>query len=257
MSTAQAPHPGTVGQSATVPATVTVYGHSPLFYWWPVWLTGYVMALITLAGGIPVQLGTEATGFSTVVMHPSKNLGVIYTVVFVLVILMTNVAVRGIASLTVITAVIALTFIFAYFDVWDDILSLFERLALFMNLGFYVFFSTAVFALWAVAFFVYDRFDYWTFRPGQLVHHKLLGGGEQVYDTHGMAVTKLRDDMFRHWILGLGSGDLHISTTGARRDEFVVPNVLGIDAKLARIQMLVAMKPDQSATVTATAGEPG
>ena len=26
---------------------VIIYGHSWLFYWWPVWVLGYVMALLT------------------------------------------------------------------------------------------------------------------------------------------------------------------------------------------------------------------
>jgi hypothetical protein len=26
---------------------VIVYGHSALFYWWPLWVAGYVMALLT------------------------------------------------------------------------------------------------------------------------------------------------------------------------------------------------------------------
>ena len=26
---------------------VIVYGHSGLFYWWPLWAAGYVMALLT------------------------------------------------------------------------------------------------------------------------------------------------------------------------------------------------------------------
>ena len=28
---------------------VIVYGHSALFYWWPLWVAGYIMALVDLA----------------------------------------------------------------------------------------------------------------------------------------------------------------------------------------------------------------
>ena len=34
----------------------------------------------------------------------------------------------------------------------------------------------------------------------------VIGSGEVAYDTVGMAVAKRRSDLFRHWILGLGSG---------------------------------------------------
>jgi hypothetical protein len=230
---------------------IRVYSHSPLFYWWPVWTLGFVLALLTYWQG-----ESTAFGDATVVMHASKSLGVIYTVVFFLVILMTHVTVRGLASLTVIVALLGTTFLFAYLGWWDDIFRAFDKLAIYMNLGFYVFFSTAVLLVWVLAFFVFDRFNYWLFRPGQVVHQQLFGAGAQAFDTQGMSVFKLRDDLFRHWILGVGSGDLHIATTGAKREEFIVPNVLFIGVKLARIQQLVAMKPDLSPGVIA-AGEPG
>ena len=86
---------------------------------------------------------------------------------------------------------------------------------------------------------------------------RLLGGGEESYDSRGMSVMKLRDDMFRHWILGLGSGDMNLAATGARKAEFTIHNVLFIDSKLNRIQTLIAMKPDDTPDRVFTAGEPG
>ena len=56
MSTADANHPA-VGQvppaADTTPAfdEIRVYSHSPLFYWWPVWLFGFIFALVTLIDG--------------------------------------------------------------------------------------------------------------------------------------------------------------------------------------------------------------
>lgn len=224
---------------------VVVYSHTSLIYWWPVWVIGYLLAILTYAQGSYYQFGD-----AEVLIHPSKNLGVIYTMVFFLVILMTNVSLRGYASATIIALVLALTFAFAYFGIWNDIFRAFDSLAIFMNFGFYVFFSTAVFIVWALNVYVFDRLDYWKFRPGQLVHVRVFGGGEETFDTHGMSVNKLRDDVFRHWVLGLGSGDMQIATTGARKQEFVVHNVMFIESKLHDIQRLVAMKPDQVRGVT-------
>src|SRR2546430_11877696 len=30
---------------------IRIYGHSTIFYWWPVWVVGYVMAIITYMEG--------------------------------------------------------------------------------------------------------------------------------------------------------------------------------------------------------------
>ena len=190
-------------------------------------------------------------------MHPSKNLGVIYTMVFLLVIVLTNSTVRGIASATVIAVILAVTFLFAYMGWWEDILRVLSYLAMYMNLGFYVFFSTAILIVWALAVFVFDRMDSWTIRPGQVVHNMALGGGSRTFDTMGMSVYKLRSDLFRHWILGLGSGDIHLAPSGANTHEIIMPNVMFVGSKLNAIETLVSMKPNERETaIPMTVGEP-
>jgi hypothetical protein len=241
MSAIQTPLPVA---SRAASSEIVVFGHSALLGWWPVWLLGYVMALLTYVQGSTTQLGDVE-----VIIHPNKSLGVIYTAVFLLVLVMTHTNVRGIASLTV-------TFLFAYLRWWDDIFRAMGRLAMFMNLGFYVFFSTALLFVWLLSFFVFDRLNYWTFRPGQVIHRMVFGGGAETYDTMGMSVYKLRDDLFRHWVLGLGSGDMRIATSGAKHAEVTVPNVLWIGGKLTRIEQLVAMKPDEDVQNVVVVGDP-
>jgi hypothetical protein len=141
-------------------------------------------------------------------------------------------------------------------DWWDYTLEELGKLAIYMNLGFYLFFATAMFIIWVVMVFFTDRLEYWAFQPGQMVHHSWLGDAEQTFDTRGMSVTKERSDMFRHWVLGLGSGDLHIAATGATKAEFVVKNVLFVGSKLAAIQRLVSLKPGDVERNVFTAGEP-
>jgi hypothetical protein len=250
VSTTPAAEVSPVPRKATA---INVYSHSTLLYWWPVWTLGALLAILTYVEGIKIPFAD-----AEVVIHPSKNLGVIYTIALLLVIVLTNATVRGLASAMVIVILIALTFMFAYMGWWESILSAVADLAMFMNLGFYVFFSTAVFIIWLLTVFVFDRLEYWTFRPGQVVHNMVFGGGARTYDTNNMSVYKLRSDLFRHWILGLGSGDLHVATTGANAQEFILPNVMFIGVKLPRIQELVAMKPDENTLVTpVTFGEPG
>jgi hypothetical protein len=222
------------------PLEVRVYSHSTFFYWWPVWLTGYIMALVTRIDGQEVVIGG-----SKVWMHNSKNLGVLFTLMFFLVILITNVTLRGLASVVAILAFAFGALLLAYYGMWEDVLNWMGKVSIYMNMGFYVFFSTLVLIVWAFSVFVYDRLSYWRVTPGQLTYDAVIGGAQKSYDTRGMVFEKHRQDLFRHWILGFGSGDIQISTTGARRETLNIPNVLFVDAKVGEIQKMIAMQPDQ------------
>src|SRR5262245_43267304 len=76
-----------------------IYSHTPLFYWWPVWVVGYVMAGLTILFGETVTIGGRDYW-----IHPSKNVGVLYTVIFMLVILFASVTLRGLASVLLIVS---------------------------------------------------------------------------------------------------------------------------------------------------------
>jgi hypothetical protein len=251
---AAAPHPAVVPPPEAaehppmleeeVPAEVRLYSHSRFLYWWPVWAVGYVMAIVTYAGGQHEQLGNF-----NVIIHPSKNLGVLYTLTFFLVILTTNISLRGLASFVAILSAAFIALLLAYFQLWEVVLSWFGHVAIYMNLGFYLFFSTIVLIVWVSSVFVYDRLTYWKVRPGQLTLEHVIGGAETNYDTRGMLFQKHRNDLFRHWILGFGSGDLEISTTGAKAETINIPNVLFINAKLRQIERLIAMKPTDSTVI--------
>jgi hypothetical protein len=235
-----APQAGPEHQHKDHPEEVRIYSHSTFFYWWPVWLTGYIMAAVTYIDGQTVQIGN-----AEVWMHHSKNLGVLFTLIFFLVILITNVNLRGLASVVAILAVAFGALLLAYFGMWEDVLNAMGRVWIFMNMGFYIFFSSLVFFVWAISVFVYDRMSYWRVTPGQLTYDAVIGGAQKSYDTRGMVFEKHRQDLFRHWIIGFGSGDIEISTTGARRETFGIPNVLFVDSKVGEIQHMIAMQPDQ------------
>ena len=219
-----------------------IYSHSRLFYWWPIWVVGYIMALVTYLGGEQYQIGNNLAWF-----HASENPGVIYALTVLLVILVTNVTVRGLASAIVILSGMCLTLLFAYLDWWEPILAWCGRLRIHLNMGFYVFFSTVMFLFWALVVFVFDRMSFWRIKPGQITHEYILGAGAKSYDTDNMILEKLRDDFFRHWVLGLGSGDLRIQplAMGAHREEICVPNVLFIGSKMKFIQRMIAIEPDR------------
>jgi hypothetical protein len=220
------------------PEEVRIYGHTTLFYWWPVWAVGYLMALLTWMAHETVRVGDH-----TVLMHHNKNVGVVFTLALFLVILITNISLRGTASAIVILTAALVVLLLAYFQLWEDVLAYLGLVAIYMNLSFYLFFSTLVLLVWAFSVFVYDRLGYWKVRPGQITHETVVGAAERSYDTRGMLFEKHRGDLFRHWVFGLGSGDLEITVTGAKSETVLVPNVLFIGRKVQKIQRLIAMKP--------------
>ncbi|HVS38429.1 MAG TPA: hypothetical protein VMS17_22920 [Gemmataceae bacterium] len=230
------------------PNEVVIFSHSNFFYWWPVWACGYIMAILSRFGPGATQIdmgGGRMEWFNT-----SKDLGVIFTLVCFLVIMFTNVVVRGLASVVVVLLAVLAVVLSLYFGWWEQLATWFSLISIHMNMGFYVCFSTMIFIVWFVSVFIYDRLNYWRVTPGQMTHDFLIGGSAKSYDTRGMVFEKHRNDLFRHWIIGLGSGDIEISTMGAKRETFAVPNVLFVDSKVAEIQRLIAMQPDEFAGPT-------
>jgi hypothetical protein len=169
-------------------------------------------------------------------MSPSQYPGVIWAITLLLVIVITNVPLRGMWSVVVIVSVILFSIIFAYAGVWGDIMEFFYFLDIRINAGGYVFISSVLFVIWFVTVFFFDKQIYMIFTPGMLKACEAIGGGETAYDTRGMVVQHLRDDLFRHWILGLGSGDLVVRTSGAHSHEFRLANVLFVGRKLQIIE---------------------
>jgi hypothetical protein len=178
--------------------------------------------------------------------HISKGreFGVLFAIVLLLVIVITNVPLRGLWSFMVIFLIIALAIIFALAGWWDAILRTLGALDIRINAGGYIFISSILFAIWLFTVLVFDKQIYMVFTPGQFKVCTEVGGGEQTYSTIGMTLEKQRSDLFRHWILGLGSGDLIVKTTGAQAHHFEMPNVLFIGRKMQRIEDMVRKIPD-------------
>ncbi|MCS6852054.1 MAG: hypothetical protein NZ700_12905 [Gemmataceae bacterium] len=266
--------------SATDEREIHIIGHTAMFYWWPVWAIGYIMALLTYIDGSRlgfVPEGTEARRNWRVEVAPdkwetreglilppgkslptdpdgnplqprlhiaqNKNIGVLYVTVLLLVIVITNVPLRGMWSVVVIVTVIALVIIFILSGIWEILLNWLSLLSIHINAGGYLTISTVLLALWVASTFFFDRQMYMIFTPGQVRVRLEIGGGETAYDTIGMVIKKERDDLFRHWILGLGSGDLIVRTSGAHSHEFHMHNVLFVGQKLRQIEDMQRDRP--------------
>ncbi len=260
---------------------ITIVSHSNLFYWWPVWAVGFLLGILTVVDGhrmATVPEGTKAyrgaevkvpsadTSFQdrdVLVLPPKqhlsgdpnaaprdprlhisrgKNYGVLFATVLILVILITNVPLRGMLSVVVIVVAIMLSVIFALAGWWEYIFLHLTLLDIRVNAGGYFFISTILFIVWLLTFVFFDRQIYMVFTPGQFKVCTEIGGGEQVYDAVGMTLEKHRSDLFRHWILGLGSGDLTVKTSGAQAHHFEMLNVLFIGKKVQEIEDMLKKK---------------
>jgi hypothetical protein len=273
MSVAQPqPHPA----PTTANRELTIVSHSTLFYWWPVWAVGFLLGTISLVLGKPMvivpkdtnvvhnakvtdlakketledreayvlPLGAKDAPDPSLHTYEGKGFGVLFATVLILVVVVTNVPLRGMWSFMVIFLVIALSIIFGLAHWWGTILHWFDRLDIRINAGGYLYISTFLFLIWLFTLLFFDKQIYMVFTPGQFKVCTEVGGGEQVYSTIGMTLEKQRSDLFRHWILGLGSGDLIVKTTGAQAHHFEMSNVLFINRKKQQIEDMVRKIPD-------------
>jgi len=99
--------------------------------------------------------------------------------------------------------------------------------------------ATPIFVVWLVVLLFYDRLTYATFSRGQFTIHYAFGAGATSHEVQGLNLEKKRDDLFRHWLLGMGSGDLVVRTSGANAQTYQLPNVLFVGAKLATAQRML------------------
>src|SRR5690242_2596849 len=79
------PRPGMKGEADHI----VVYGHSSLFYWWPVWLVCFILAAATYAEG-------DQSGGVTV--SNTNGPGAIFVVTLLVVTLSSTVVFRGLVS---------------------------------------------------------------------------------------------------------------------------------------------------------------
>jgi hypothetical protein len=265
----------------TAKSEIKIVSHSGLFYWWPVWAVGFLLAILTavenrLLAVVPhgTKLLRDASGKLEYLPNPDapneptqdtlakrdvlvapqgtvinadphlhmtnhKSYGVVFVTVLLLVIAITNIPMRGLWSVIVIVVIISAVIILALLGAWEHILGYLYYLDIRINIAGYVLISGILFGLWLVIFLFFDQQVYMVFTPGQLRLRLAIGEGETAYDTRGMTLEKQRSDLFRHWILGLGSGDLIVRTAGAQAHQFDLHNVLFVGRRLREIEEMM------------------
>lgn len=262
---------------AVPPTHYRVYGHSNFFFWWPVWVVGFIMAGLTYTDGHVMAVVPEGTVVEEGKMLPgqagprdllvapegrtlppqprenenqeprlhvaaSNNYGVIFVATILVVAIVTNLTVRGLASVVAIAVIIILILVLAQLRLWDQLLTWLGGLDVRINGGGYLAIAIPVLLIWLFAFFVYDRYSYLIVTPGQVTVRQAIGDGEIAVDTTSLMLDKRRNDFFRHWLLGFGAGDLHVKTGGAANLDFELYNVLFVAGKIRRIQAMIREK---------------
>jgi hypothetical protein len=256
------------------PKEIVIISHSPIFYWWPVWFVGFLMAVLTYFDGhlmalvpvgtvaekartvsghddprdvlvlppdaqLPVDRATGAVLQPRLRMAASSSLGMIFVTTLCLVIVITNIHLRGLWSVIAILGIVTVTILLAILGWWEPILRTIGVIDVHITSLGYFSIGLFLFAIWSLTVLVYDRQLYMIFSRGQLRVCTAIGAGEKMYDTFGIMVQKHTDDLFRHWLLGFGSGDMTVRTAGTNAQQFEVANVLRIGRKLELIQQML------------------
>ncbi len=242
--------PGVAAQPAASPETRTIklISHSMLFYWWPIWVIGFVLGLLTCFDDdrlVIVPPGTTVTAsedgaeptYTLKLTHKqptlkeaaeasknkpafptrisrNKDYGIVFVLLLLMVIFITNVPMRGLWSVFVLMLLLLVIVLFAFLQWWGPIFEALGSLQIYISAEGYLVTATVLFIMWAVVVLIYDQRRFISFTAGQVIVHQEVGDMQQVYDTTNVQVEKLRSDLFRHWLLGFGSGDLIIQFPG-------------------------------------------
>ena len=270
------PNPTAAHKPPPQPRTIKVVSHTNLIYSWPVSLVGFLFAGLTYAEGTRLAVLPPETTlkesqsnkvYELTVTGPTsqpldaaaadsakgkdafpvriarnKNYGFVYTVVLLLVIFGSNVPLRGLTSIIAILFILFLTVLFAYLDWWAPLFDYLGGLHIQISLAGYLVPSVVLLVLWLATVFFYDPMRYMVFTPGQLVVHKEIGDLREVFDTTQVEAEKRRTDLFRHWVLGLGAGDLIIKVP-SQSLQIELPNVLFVGRRVTEIANLMKTKP--------------
>ncbi|QJW95195.1 hypothetical protein [Frigoriglobus tundricola] len=212
---------------------IVIYGHSSLLYWWPVWLVCFILAGATYAEG------DQAGG---VTVSRTNVPGVVFVITLLAVAVSSTVLLRGMVSVVAAVSVVTVAVALGWFGWWGDILGFLGGLEIRINAAGYLCIGIPLFLVWALVIGVYDQMHHVTFGRGQIRYVLEVGDGEVVMPSEGAVVEKKRSDAFRHWVLGLGAGDLMIRSGGPNSPAIELKNVVRIRRKLAVIDRMLREK---------------
>jgi len=213
-------------------STLRAYTHSPILYWWQVWLLGLIFWAITGLGGG----GNEADELSARVQ------GQTFVFALVFVIFSTTVRLRG-ANSVIFGLILAIGgILLATANLGGPIADFIGQLDIRMSASFYAFMGLAVLLIWTVMIFGFDRVTFYDIAPGQVHQRVIWGTGDRAESGASARCTYRKDDFLRHRMLGLGiTGDIEIQFPN--NEIWELHNVFFAKSKARRINELIVLRP--------------
>ena len=223
---------------------VRIYQHSSLVYWWVVWAYGFACAALTYVQGVGIRdlaAVSPENSDKVILFHPSPWLGISYIALVLFVVVFTNVRARGVYSFMLIMLTAGIAWGVQKIPGIDKGFGWVSLLRVYLNLAFYLTFSVLLLGIWLFVVVFVDHFTWWRFSPGQVIEeHRIGQATAHAYNTEGMIVRRLPDDLFRHRILGFGTGDFVIKP--AQQDSFEVHNVWRASYRQRLMERMIATR---------------
>ncbi|MEQ8559761.1 MAG: hypothetical protein RIB03_15735 [Henriciella sp.] len=206
-----------------------VFTHSPILYWWPIWLLGFISYLLQV---------TDIAGPGT----PERMLGLIFVFTLAFVIFSTTVRLRG-ANSVIFGLILIIGFILLTFaNLSGPIASFLGQLDIRMSNMFYLATGAIVFIMWALMIFGFDKVRYWEVVPGQLHERVFWGSGDRAESGANARCRYRSDDFLRHRILGLVvTGDIEVTLGDG--EVWHMHNVIFAKSKTRKINALIVTRP--------------
>lgn len=223
------PH-GHVQDALNQLSTLKIYTHSPILYWWPIWVLGFVFGFVSMFVG---GEGTEAA---------ARVQGQTFVFVLVFVIFSTTVKLRGANSVILGLILLIGAILLATANLSGPIAAFIGGLDIRMSPAFYWFVGASVFIMWTVMIFGFDKVKFYEIAPGQVRERVFWGSGDRAESGANARCKYLKDDFLRHRILGLiVTGDIEITLGDG--EVWYLHNVLFAKEKAHRINELIVTRP--------------
>jgi hypothetical protein len=232
-----------VSSAAKKAGDLRIYQHSNLAYWWVVWVYGFVCAGLTYGWGIGIRELAVGTGSAEkgILFHPSPWLGLSFIGLILFVVIFTNVRARGVYSIVLLLLTAAAIWAVQKIPGIQTAYGWVNLLRVHLNLAFYLTFSVLLMMIWFFIIFLVDRFTWWRFSPGQVIEEHRVGQATgHAFNTEGMIIQRLPDDLFRHRVLGFGTGDFVVKP--ASGDTFEIHNVWRANSKQRQLEDMIATR---------------
>lgn len=229
---------------------ITIYAHSPILYWWPVWAVCLIMALWTYADGSKVAfvprnatvegdtiVAAEGSQWETPTTYVARSRwpGIVLVLAVLLSVHLSCASLRGLWGLFGLALLAVLILLFNWLHWWDPVFRWFGLLRIHLNLGAYLTLAVPLLVMWAMAVYLFDKRTYVVITTGQVRVRDELGGAEKVFDTSTVSFEKEPYDWLR-WLVGFGAGDVLVRVGGPQAAVYSLDNVIRVGSKVRRIE---------------------